>query len=276
MGATLVRPPIEAPEVNLSRGDDWRAIEEAYIADLAAWARKVTPGKIVGEVVRWQRADGYASYMVVSERPLRLMHLDLGDGYMVEASLLRGLTLQDVQGMVDWDRSWRESIDESNAVYLTLKPGRVVHYDNGFGQFVRCEVVAASSQKWHKLDAIGGVALKPIALVGNWRDYDLPQRRADGSVYRSYHVRQILDGELFQPNGGNLYESPLYHGRGGVDPRTLEPLSLEPPPATDEEKRFEPLAKKINRIRELVEMRAETEESLRSILAMIHDTSEVE
>ena len=38
-------------------------------------------GKNVGETIRFQHADGYAEYMVFSMKPLKLIHLNVGDAW---------------------------------------------------------------------------------------------------------------------------------------------------------------------------------------------------
>ncbi len=102
MGAKVYRAPTDfVPDY---RATDWRAREDAYIADLAAQARRARPAdKLAGRVISWQRADGFARYMVWSSSPLALVHLDLGDGYSVEAALLRGLRVTDVKAKVAAD-----------------------------------------------------------------------------------------------------------------------------------------------------------------------------
>ena len=262
MGAILVKAPIKPPEIDW-RKNDWQEREADYVATLAELAGKQYSGDTVGEVVRWQRADGYAQYMVLSEKPLRLVHLDLGDGYGVEAALLRGLTLATVQGMVQRERALRDLFTSSNSIYDTLEPGAIVHYDNSFNQFVRCEAVAVPPGWQSRVGSKpeGKVVLKPIALVGlmrhqdengqwvqGWSDYDLFRRLPDGSVQHGYHAEMVLEGELFQPNGANLFESPEYKRRGGIDPREMEPLSLEPPPMTTAQERIVPLAQAMQAI----------------------------
>ena len=249
MSATLVRAPIQAPEIDYSR--DWEKQTAGYIETLAELAREQHEGDLVGEVVRWSRADGYAQYMVLSEKPLQLVHLDLVDGYAVEDSLLRGLRLEDVREMVGWERRWKRSATEPNeAFYSSVGPGDIVHYANGFGQYVRCEVVAATRvMGMREQDTVAGVALKPIALVGQWREYDLPRYQPDGSVRMGYHAEKILAGELMQPHASTIYE---YEGRakrsGETDPRGLDPISLDPPFMTPEQERIAPLAKALEKI----------------------------
>ena len=269
MGAQLVAAPIKPPEIDWSSPGDWQTKEKDYIDTLATLAREQHSGDLVGEVVRWQRADGYASYMVLSEKPLTLVHLNLGDGYQVEDALLRGLTLAEVQRMVNWERSWREAGQGTNEkFYGSLKPGDIVHYHEGSAAFVRCEVVAAEyTNNRFQGKTIAGMALKPIALVGEvgrrrlddgrwvhgWAEYDMPRYDVRGEVRMGYHVEKVIEGELMQPHASNIYEYEGYdRSRDAIDPRELEPLSLEPPPMTEQQQRIAPLAIALEKIRTTV------------------------
>jgi hypothetical protein len=67
---------------------DWKNIDqynkdcEQFYVDLKAFiVANGNKGKNVGKVVRYQVADGYAEYMVVSMKPLSLVHIPLGDAY---------------------------------------------------------------------------------------------------------------------------------------------------------------------------------------------------
>lgn len=285
--ATLIEAPIVAPEFSL---DTWQKDEENYTEAVRTALRAANRGKLIGEIVRWQRADGYAVYMVATEHPLRLVHLDLGDGYTVESALLRGLTLADVERMVEMEKSWHRAATEPNDVfYGSLKPGDIVHYHNGFGQYVRCEVVTAPGWK-SKIGTpgIAGVALKPIALIGHvrrgkeapypnevggtdgWYEWDLYRRFPDGEVHRSYHVEQVLNGELMQPHASNMYEYEGFHDRLGLDPRTMPPIDLTPPPLDSAAERRVPLVKALTRIRQIIEDADTADEaSLRGALESI-------
>lgn len=53
-------------------------------------------GEIIGAILKWQRADGYALYQVVNDDPLTVVHLNCGDAWRVEPALIRGLRKQDV------------------------------------------------------------------------------------------------------------------------------------------------------------------------------------
>ncbi len=109
--AQEIRAPIEAPNLGEFLGKEgfdhegYRATESLYLERLASRFRESNPGDTVGEVLRWQRADSYATYMVVSEKPLTITHLDLGDGWTIEPALIRGLNLSDVREMVRQNRA---------------------------------------------------------------------------------------------------------------------------------------------------------------------------
>lgn len=54
-----------------------------------------------GAMLRWPRADGYAHYRVVGTNPLQIQHVPYGDGWQVEAALIRGLREQDVIDQIE-------------------------------------------------------------------------------------------------------------------------------------------------------------------------------
>ena len=80
-------PPegIDAPDFNdfFVDGRYDRELDDRLTAEftdrLAAWCRERYTGDLVGEVVRFPYADGYAAYMIANHRPLTLIHLPLGD-----------------------------------------------------------------------------------------------------------------------------------------------------------------------------------------------------
>lgn len=126
-----------------------------------------------------------------------------------------------------------EGIHDENQKFLqSQKPGTILHYHNGFGQYVRREVVR-----------VGNVnKLKSIAMVGNWDKHDLPKRYENGTVYHPFHAKKILTGELDDGlQCSTTYEHPSFvkprgDGRDKIDPRKLEPISLEVPPLEGDEK----------------------------------------
>jgi hypothetical protein len=114
-----------------------------------------------------------------------------------------------------------------------LESGKIVHYDSSFGQYVRCEIVDSNEfTDDKKRPEITGKALKPIALVGNWHKRDLPHRTCTGQVYYPYHSQNIIDGTIFRPNAGCIYEYPDHNDKFGTDPAELEPINLTVPDLT--------------------------------------------
>lgn len=105
--ATAYAPPegFHAPEFNIDdfRSGAFQAAEQDYLDRLAVRCRENGTSDLLGKVVRWQRGDGYAEYMVWTTQPLALIHLPLGDAWSVEAALLRGLRVADIRAMVERD-----------------------------------------------------------------------------------------------------------------------------------------------------------------------------
>lgn len=102
------------------------------------------------------------------------------------------------------------------AFYAGLEVGAIVHYHYGFGQFVRCEVVALTEPTRIGLTEeypAGTKVLRMKALVGPWREREL---RAS-----ELYPRWVSEGNLMCPNLTNVYESPRYSTKPGeLDPRT--------------------------------------------------------
>lgn len=99
--------------------DKMNEIDDAYIARLAAEARKHRTGDLIGETIRFQVADGYALYMIWAHRPFQLVHIDLHDGYQIPEAHARGLRLQDARDMVERDKRfaalWAEKFGDVDA-----------------------------------------------------------------------------------------------------------------------------------------------------------------
>lgn len=97
-------PPVFSPE---DTGEAWKAKESAYLDKLKAVAieqvrimRPKADVSLIGKEIAFQRADGYARYMIWDTKPLTLIHLELLDAYSVEPALIRGLNLAEVAEMV--------------------------------------------------------------------------------------------------------------------------------------------------------------------------------
>ena len=151
----------------------------------------------------------------------------LGEDYCGE---VRAFTEAQIRHSVGMARAFARTHDED--WYASQPLGRIVHYHNSFGKYVRCEVVMGTTvhnKASHK-------CLKPIALVGAWGKGDLPRRMNDGSIYLGYHADQIAKGECFEPHFGCIYETGRQGGHHfGEDPRTMPALDLSVPELSAEE-----------------------------------------
>jgi len=177
----------------------------------------------------------------------RYNHADSNPLWVVRQSIGRGVWLAEVIESEDWlgtQKSFLSSDilrstgienlfarlhNEHDEFYVNLKLGQIIHYNNGFKQFVRCKVV--------KKD--GANVLAPFALVGEWRDWDRPHRREDtGELIEGHYGKMIANGETFTPNASNLYEfNPSSSSHRGFDPTGCEPLDLTVPDITTEQEK---------------------------------------
>jgi len=93
--------------------DDRVKREKEWLNELRGWIHaNVSNGKYSGEIVRDGVADGYAQYMIISLRPLELMHLPLVDGY--QSRWAHRWTAADVKRMVEREKSLRELFSKKN------------------------------------------------------------------------------------------------------------------------------------------------------------------
>jgi len=72
--------------------------EDAWVEKVAEFCRKNGHGTICGEEISFGVADGKARYLVLSEKPLQLIHLPLGDAYQFQ--YVHRITLKDVRELV--------------------------------------------------------------------------------------------------------------------------------------------------------------------------------
>ncbi len=93
--------------------EDWRADEARQLAKVRENLRSVKVGDLVGERLRWQRADSYAEYIIVKESPFTIAHLAIGDAWQVEPALVRGLRIGDAREMVERERAMAELFKEA-------------------------------------------------------------------------------------------------------------------------------------------------------------------
>ena len=82
----------------------YREAEENYIQQVRDLLKaNGYTGKNAGEIIKFPVADSHAMYMVASMKPLKLMHMPLGDEWTFQYDYL--LTAKEVQQKVDQQKS---------------------------------------------------------------------------------------------------------------------------------------------------------------------------
>ncbi len=88
---------LNAPEFDPD--EDYRKLitrEEKYVKEVAAKAKKMSSDcPEAGEEIRFGVADGYARYIVLSLKPVKLIHLQVGDAWNFQ--YVNRLTAKDVR-----------------------------------------------------------------------------------------------------------------------------------------------------------------------------------
>lgn len=150
----------------------------------------------IGTRFRSVYADSNCLWRVVSkEGRLWLAQVVEDEDY---AGVQQGFTTGQIEGAVKSAKNFGRLMDDHEKFYSELPIGSIVHYDNGFAQFVRARRVDGPPRK----------RLVPIGLVGNWREYDLPRVQPDGTWGGgTSHVKWIADGEAFEPNYTSIWEA---------------------------------------------------------------------
>ncbi len=129
---------------------------------------------------------------------------------------------EEIRGALNYSKTLSALSSRADNFWASRTVGEIVHYHNGFGQYVRGEIVATPD----------GMKMRPTALVGAWT-HDLPKRGRNGEVIISYHVKKIRAGELMSPNDGFMFESPNFSRPMGAsadfDPTKTEALDISDP-----------------------------------------------
>lgn len=236
--------------------EGWTKRSEELFNELQAESRKVDPEakSLFGAMIQFQVADGYAHYRVVKNSPLTLEHVPFMDGYQAHEATIRGVTANTVRTALKREKLFSGMTDKNDEFYASLKVGQIVHYNGSFGAWQRCEVVRGKSPQTGREQNV----LKPVALVGEWREYDLPKRMPDGSVKLGHAAEGVRDGKTMTPHESCIWESPRCANKdrmiadGWKDPATFEPISLEVPALSAEEEAKAALWRKVARLRALV------------------------
>jgi hypothetical protein len=104
--AKIFNPPteIKEPSLDFSKIGEYKEGCNQFKKILKDWLVMRNPkGKNVGEIIRFQVADGYAEYMVASMKPVELVHIPLGDAWNFQYAHL--LTAKEVQESIDREKA---------------------------------------------------------------------------------------------------------------------------------------------------------------------------
>lgn len=106
--AQLSKRPYPMPKANDIR--ERIRLGDKVMAELKQKSLELEPGKIVGAILQFSVADGFAPYIVVKEKPLTLQWIPFLDEYRADPALIRGLRKADIQGRLETDKRWNEII----------------------------------------------------------------------------------------------------------------------------------------------------------------------
>lgn len=95
VGYNVPRPKLE----NMAFTEYFKAGDE-YLAGLVAHCKAANPtDKYAGRIARFPVADGFATYVVSSLKPLKLVHVDIGDGWHYQ--YINRLNATDIKNSID-------------------------------------------------------------------------------------------------------------------------------------------------------------------------------
>lgn len=191
----------------------------------------------LGTRFRYTYADGNPTWEITEKRGRGTWIATVIDDLDYEGTT-KAFSSEEINASLSLTKYWKKSGNDSNRFFSSLEPGSIVHCDSGFQNYVRCQVTNTHD-------------LLPIALVGDWKPYDLPSRRADGSIHLGYHAENIKTGKTFKPHASNVYE---YRDKPtDKDPRQWVPVCLDLPAPTAEELATAVKYRKLVRIQEIAQ-----------------------
>lgn len=105
MAATIYNVPdgIKVPELNFQNIPQYQKDCELFLRQLKVFARNRNKGKLVGEIIQFPVADGYAQYMVAGLRPVELIHIPLWDAWDFQYAHL--MTAKEIQEKINGQKA---------------------------------------------------------------------------------------------------------------------------------------------------------------------------
>lgn len=104
---------VTVPTFSFGKGasvEDYNKANDQYIQNLKDKLRESGyTGKNSGEVIKFPVADGHALYMVISMRPLQLMHIPIVDAY--EFQYVHLMTAKEVNEQIEASKRWEKFLE---------------------------------------------------------------------------------------------------------------------------------------------------------------------
>lgn len=97
---------IKEPEFNVDDIPQYERDCDRFKQDLKEFLLKRKKGKLVGEIVRFPVADGYAEYMVAGLKPVELVHIPTWDAWTYQYANL--LTAKEIEARIESERELAE------------------------------------------------------------------------------------------------------------------------------------------------------------------------
>jgi len=204
----------------------------------------------IGTTFRWTYADGNPLWKVtkplgkaVWEAVSQPEPVEI-DGRVFEgdyAGIRKSFLATEIAQALAGDAFWNKVSRDHEGWVEGLVLGSIVHQRNHRDSYIRCQVVQGKQ----------GKEFLPLALVGNWQKYDLPQRYPTGEIHYGYHAEKVLKKESYTVNASHFWEYQPFPK--DIDPRGMKAVSLEVPPMTFEEERTAHMWAQVNAIRKATE-----------------------
>jgi hypothetical protein len=206
-------------------------------------------GTMIGRIIEHPYADGYAMYEIVGQKGKNFEIAwvdDGGDAWVLPAwgkkTTISGTS---ARSFVERKDAMARLFGAADDWWEAQQVGSILHYHNGFGQWIRGKVVEREGKK----------QLKPEAMVGKWDQRDLWSRRDDGTIAYGYHVEGILSDKVWQPHVSNMYEGEC---KTAGNPTILPPIDLTIPELNPAEQELAGLVQLSNQVQSLLQAAVRT------------------
>ncbi len=191
----------------------------------------MAPTKVtVGMTFPYHYADSNPMWRVVKSRGGNSWDCVISDEAADYAGTKKVFGGEEILRYAAMAEMWSNMADEHADWWKARKVGETVHYNNGFGSYVRGVIVIEDGEK----------KMRVTALVGKWSSHDLPRLDAAGNLFEGTYAQYVRDGVYtMQPNYSNMVEAVGMRERdldnGFIDPRGQPAIDLTLPQPSAEQ-----------------------------------------